>query len=1127
MSNNCLNYAQDTEKAFDTWLLAVSEFHQASVQKHGTTEQESQDNLSAKLQAEIEASYTNKELEKADKASEEMKKSLAKQEKAFQAANDAVPFAWETCAMGALNAIASAGPSLVAQALPAIINAVNPMSAVNGVVGGLAQVGRQGALNAPGAPPIAQALLGGQQGAQPGGATLQFNDATPETDPAYVAAPLLAPFMTTLLTYLTAGEGRTPDWSKFKDQASKNGAGTEGLTWLLSNLQMQQRSAKLGTGAPSAELAAAFESSIAIVEDIKKEVANQQKLSSAKTDPASIKKWQDAITQAKLTVTKLEATAKSFPGSSSNAPKLNNISVDKKDNSAITAALSTATEKLALNQKALETAQANYTNAVAAAAEVQKRLTGIQTKLKGIKIAGAALERVKEILIECIAILVELKVQISKLTTFFNALSTMVKVIIETKVKNFDTDVTAIGQEASQRGILKLNDLDIETIYISTLQIKAYFDLLQMICQMYTNVHAKYVNPGLDLLTELSKVTKTAEEIASKRDKLNNFTDAANKAINELVAQEISDGLQSRIDAIAEQTDILHKVGVPMPAAGIIQAMRTGGEVIKDAVKDNLPSDSASAASFPAGLPVKGKFQSLSTTTMNGTNGTNGHHAVLQTLKRAEEVEDLLDAVKGLIVPYIRAADEAAGQKANGFTSVDIEGVPSNVLVDTQKPEALVEKLKLSLPEGDGLGKEGLLDVVQKILRYSVNTWDQGFMDKLYASNTPVGVVSDLVLSVLNTNLHVYQVSPALSIIEKITARKFANLFGFNGPRAGGVTCQGGSASNLTSLVVARSALYPETKASGNGSHDFVIFTSAHGHYSVEKSALACGLGASSVWAVPIDDAGRMIPEALRELVVRAKAEGKTPLYVNSTAGTTVMGSYDPFEEISSICKEFGLWFHIDASWGGSAIFSGKQKAKLKGSHLADSLTVNPHKMMNVPVTCSFLLTPDEKVFHKANTLPAGYLFHNVDEAEDVWDLADLTLQCGRRGDSLKLALAWIYYGAGGFEQQIDHAFSLAEHLATLVRKSDNFVLVSSNPPPCLQVCFYYAPNGQLAEEPEANTRRTSEMVHKLIQRGFMIDYAPGERGSFFRVVVNCQTLQGTVEGLVKALEEVGKEIAA
>ncbi|KAK1703530.1 hypothetical protein BDP67DRAFT_584570 [Colletotrichum lupini] len=581
------------ELAFDTWLLAVSEFHQASVQEHGKTEKQSQTNLSAMLRAEIEASYTNKELERADKASEEMKESLQKQEKAFQTAKDAVPSAWETCAMSALTSITSAGPVLIAQALPAIISAANPMAGVNGLVNGLTQIGRQGALNAAGAPPFARALLGAHQGGQPGGATLQFNDATPETDPAYVAAPLLAPFITTLLTYLTAGEGNTPDWSKFKDQASKNGAGTEGLTWLLTNLEMQQKSAKLGTGQPSVELTAVFDSSIAIVEDIKKEVANQQSFTSAKTDPASIKKWQDAITKAKLAVTKLEATAKSFPGSSSNAPKLNNISVDKKDNSAVTAALSTATEKLALNQRALETAQTNYTNAVAAAAEVQKRLTGIQTKLKGIEITGKALERVKEILIECIAILVELKVQISKLTTFFNALSTMVKVIIDTKVKNFDTDATAVGEEASQKGMLKLNDLDIETIYMSTLQIKAYFDLLQMTCQMYTNVHTKYVNPGLYLLTELSKVTRTAEEIAPKRDQLNNFTDAANKAINELVAQkqqEISDGLQSRIDAIAEQTDILHKVGVPMPAAGIIQAMRTGGEVIKDAVKDNLPS---------------------------------------------------------------------------------------------------------------------------------------------------------------------------------------------------------------------------------------------------------------------------------------------------------------------------------------------------------------------------------------------------------------------------------------------------------------------------------------------------------------------------------------------------------
>lgn len=375
--------------------------------------------------------------------------------------------------------------------------------------------------------------------------------------------------------------------------------------------------------------------------------------------------------------------------------------------------------------------------------------------------------------------------------------------------------------------------------------------------------------------------------------------------------------------------------------------------------------------------------------------------------------------------------------------------------------------------------------------------------------------------------LHVYQVSPALTLIEKLTARKLAALFGLDGPRAGGIVCQGGSTSNLTSLVVARGALYPETKTGGNAGHDFALFTSSHGHYSVEKAAVTCGMGNACVRGVAVDEKGCMRVDALREAVVKAKAEGKTPLYVNATAGTTVMGSYDPIEDISAVCKEFGMWLHVDGSWGGPAVFSRKQRHKLRGSHLADSLTVNPHKMMNVPVTCSFLLTNDLGVFHGANTLPAGYLFHSVDADEEVWDLADLTLQCGRRGDAVKLALAWTYYGADGFEAQIDGAFATAAYLAGLVKENPELTLVSSDPPPCLQVCFYYAPGGEVAKQKEVNTARTREIVRKMVGRGFMVDYAPGPKGSFFRVVVNSQTLRGTVEGLVKAVVEEGKVVVA
>ncbi|RYP23426.1 hypothetical protein DL765_001131 [Monosporascus sp. GIB2] len=506
---------------------------------------------------------------------------------------------------------------------------------------------------------------------------------------------------------------------------------------------------------------------------------------------------------------------------------------------------------------------------------------------------------------------------------------------------------------------------------------------------------------------------------------------------------------------------------------------------------------------------------------------TNGHKP---TLRRADDVNDLVNAVMALIVPYIRAADEAAPRKINGGGAY---GTRDNVLVEPLEPAALVDRMRFALPMEDGHGRQGLLDLVRGLLRYSVNTWDQGFMDKLCASTDAVGVVSEMLLAVLNTNSHVYQCSPALTVVEKTTARTLAGLFGLTGPRAGGITCQGGSASNFTSLATARGALYPETRANGNGAMRFAVFTSVQGHYSVKKAAMACGLGVSSVVAVPSTADARMDVAALGELVVQAKADGRTPLYVNATAGTTVFGAFDPLPEIAAVCAEFGMWFHVDASWGGACVFSETHRHKLNGTHLADSLTFNPHKMLNVPATCSFLLVRDTYVLQRSITLPAGYLFHRhggedgaADDAADdeIWDMADMTLQCGRRSDSVKLAMAWTYYGARGFGRAADNAFAVAAHTANLVAAHPDLKLVSSNPPPCLQVCFYYAPGGQMGATNEENSRRTKLLIKLLVTRGFMVDYAPGDQGYMFRVVVNWQTIMDTMDGILLALEELGNE---
>ncbi|KAJ0424204.1 hypothetical protein BJY00DRAFT_299349 [Aspergillus carlsbadensis] len=533
--------------------------------------------------------------------------------------------------------------------------------------------------------------------------------------------------------------------------------------------------------------------------------------------------------------------------------------------------------------------------------------------------------------------------------------------------------------------------------------------------------------------------------------------------------------------------------------------------------------------------------------------------------------KQLLSAVEDLLIPFIRSADQhtlCAKAQTNGASkSNGVNGdhtIVGESLVNYKRPEELQDILHLSLPQ-QGTGQEGLIEILRKVLQYSVNTWHQGFLDKLYASTNAPGVASELILAALNTNVHVYQVSPALSVIEKYTGQQLAALFGLTGPRAGGISVQGGSASNTTSIVIARNNLYPSTKTDGNGDYKFVLFTSAHGHYSIEKAAQMLGLGSNAVWSVPIDKQGRLIPAELEMLVQKALSEKRTPFYVNATAGTTVMGSFDPFGQVSAICKKYNLWLHVDGSWGGSFAFSQRQRHKLAGAEKANSIAINPHKMLGVPVTCSFLLAADLRQFHHANTLPAGYLFHNEDESDlpsagsgvepgtaseldtdspEIWDLADLTLQCGRRADSLKLFLGWTYYGTSGYESQIDTACETAAYLATLIQDNPNFVLVSENPPPCLQVCFYYAPDGRLLhprgagvvsnekQRAKANSKVTEKITHAIVERGFMVDYAPpsGDEnaigdGKFFRCVVNVQTSRETVEGLVRAIEGVGPGI--
>ncbi|KAI8367835.1 pyridoxal phosphate-dependent transferase [Choanephora cucurbitarum] len=455
-------------------------------------------------------------------------------------------------------------------------------------------------------------------------------------------------------------------------------------------------------------------------------------------------------------------------------------------------------------------------------------------------------------------------------------------------------------------------------------------------------------------------------------------------------------------------------------------------------------------------------------------------------------------------------------------------------VVDYHSPESLYKAIDFSLPT-EGAGIEGTFALIQKTLDYSVNAWNPRFMDKLYAGTNPIGVISELLLAVLNSNVHVYHVSPVLTLMEIEVTKAVGKLFNM-GEDAGGLLCPGGSASNLLALVTARNKLFPTIKTEGyfprpmNPSAKYgklKIFTSLHSHYSIDKAAQVMGLGTDNIIKVPVDDIGRMQIDQLEKLIVESMEKEETPFFINATAGTTVLGAFDSIEAIAVIAKRYNCWLHVDGSWGGSAIFSNRVRTEtdwFKGSHQADSFTLNPHKLLGVPLQCSMLITPHRGhlLFAEANALKADYLFHG-----NPYDLGAGTIGCGRRADAVKVFLAWKFYGQTGLGNRVDRALDCASQFAEMVKRREGFVLVKD--PQFLQICFWFVPPQLRGREDLDVSRLTRELHRRINQSGeFLVDHAPlAGQPDFFRVVVNAPTvhLYRDLERLLDAIEEASELI--
>jgi len=313
----------------------------------------------------------------------------------------------------------------------------------------------------------------------------------------------------------------------------------------------------------------------------------------------------------------------------------------------------------------------------------------------------------------------------------------------------------------------------------------------------------------------------------------------------------------------------------------------------------------------------------------------------------------------------------------------------------------------------------------------------------------------------------------------------------------------------------------------------FSFFTPSESHYSMKKMASLAGLGTNACIQVGCDEFGRMCPKLLRQQIQSSLSKNQKPFLVNATSGTTVLGAFDPLEEISKICKEYGLWLHVDAALGGSVLLSSTHRHQMKGIEFADSMAWNPHKAMGVPLQCSAFLVRQKGLLYECFSSNANYLFQ-ADKLFGEFDVGDKTIQCGRKPDAFKLWLTWKSKGNKGFEAVIDKLYENAKYLRNKIKQKPNFLLVvDSND--TFNVCFWYLPSKffqnsfQNLDHNLTVQSKTGQVLHKVTaeikaqmqSRGkTLVAYQPlGEKPNFFKICMNSTVC--TREDLDFVLDEI------
>lgn len=382
--------------------------------------------------------------------------------------------------------------------------------------------------------------------------------------------------------------------------------------------------------------------------------------------------------------------------------------------------------------------------------------------------------------------------------------------------------------------------------------------------------------------------------------------------------------------------------------------------------------------------------------------------------------------------------------------------LPTRPILEPSTSAALRQELDEPMPP-EGCDFEALLDQLEATLvRYSRHNGHPGFFGYIASPGTPVNTIGSMLQSALNINSTAWRSAPAAVEMEHVTIRWMKEMLGYPAD-AIGLYVSGGSMANFAGLAAARSA-----KAAVNvvrtgvaaAGRPMCVYVSEEAHYSVAKAAGLLGLGEDYVRQVKTDDRFRLDIADLERLVQQDRAAGLLPFCVVASAGTTATGAVDPIRAIADLARRHHLWLHVDAAYGAFAALAPSAHALLDGIAEADSIALDPHKWLYLPMGAGCILYRDPAAARAAFSHSAEYtkpLGLERDEAFAFWDYGP---ELSRPFRALDVWLLLKYAGARRIAEAVERNIALAKYFEDLVRRAPDFEMLA--PVELSVFCFRY-----------------------------------------------------------------------